>query len=151
VREGQKNNNKSKEKIMNKNLVSILKGGIIATVAMTLLMLVAPMMGMPKMPIGEMLAGFMGIPVALGWIAHFMIGVVLAASYVFIVKDHLSGKPAVKGMLFSLIPFFMAQLLVMPMMGAGLFSANTPAPMMMVMGSLIGHLVYGAVLGAVSK
>jgi uncharacterized membrane protein YagU involved in acid resistance len=114
-------------------------------------MLVAPMMGLPKMPIGEMLAGFMGIPVALGWLAHFMIGVVLAAAYVFTVKDHLSGKPAVKGMLFSLIPFFMAQLLVMPMMGAGLFSANTPAPMMMVMGSLIGHLVYGAVLGPVSK
>ena len=136
---------------MNKNLISILKGGIIATAAMTMLMLVAPMMGMPKMPIGEMLAGFMGIPVALGWVAHFMIGVVLAAAYVVIWKERISGKPVVKGLLFSLIPFFMAQLVVMPMMGAGLFSANTPAPMMMVMGSLIGHLVYGAVLGAVSK
>ena len=136
---------------MNKDIISLLKGGIIATAAMTLLMLVAPMMGMPKMPIGEMLAGFMGIPVALGWIAHFMIGVVLAAAYIFILKDRLSGKPAVKGILFALIPFFMAQIIVMPMMGAGLFSANTPIPMMMVMGSLIGHLVYGAVLGAVSK
>jgi uncharacterized membrane protein YagU involved in acid resistance len=151
VRKGQRNNNKKKEKLMNKNLISILKGGIIATAAMTLLMLVAPMMGLPKMPIGEMLAGFMGIPVALGWIAHFMIGVVLAAVYVFILKDRLSGKSVVKGLLFALIPFFMAQIIVMPMMGAGLFSMSTGTPIMMVMGSLIGHLVYGAVLGAVSK
>ncbi len=136
---------------MNENISSILKGGLIATAAMTLLMLVAPMMGMPKMPIGAMLAGFMGIPVAFGWIAHFMIGVVLAAAYVLFWKDRLSGKPVVKGLLFSLIPFFMAQLIVMPMMGAGLFSMNSGAPMMMVMGSLVGHLVYGAVLGTVSK
>jgi hypothetical protein len=136
---------------MNENLSSTLKGGILATTAMTLLMLVAPMMGMPKMPIGNMLAGFMGIPVALGWIAHFMIGVVLAAGYVYFLKDKLSGKPAIKGILFALIPFFMAQIMVMPMMGAGLFSMNTGAPMMMVMGSLIGHVVYGAVLGTVSK
>jgi len=136
---------------MNKDLISILKGGIIATAAMTLLMLIAPMMGMPKMPIGNMLAGFMGIPVALGWIAHFMIGVVLAAGYVYFLKDKLSGKPAIKGILFALIPFFMAQIMVMPMMGAGFFSMNTGAPMMMVMGSLIGHVVYGAVLGTVSK
>ena len=136
---------------MNENISSILKGGLIATAAMTLLMLVAPMMGMPKMPIGEMLAGFMGVPVAFGWIAHFMIGVVLAAAYVVFWKDRLSGKPVVKGLLFSLIPFFMAQIIVMPMMGAGLFSMNSGAPMMMVMGSLIGHLVYGTVLGIVSK
>ncbi len=136
---------------MNKNLISILKGGIIATAAMTILMLVAPMMGMPKMPIGEMLAGFMGIPVALGWIAHFMIGIILAAAYVVYAKDKLSGKPPIKGLVFALIPFIMAQVIVMPMMGAGFFSANTPTPIMMVMGSLIGHMIYGAVLGAVSK
>jgi uncharacterized membrane protein YagU involved in acid resistance len=80
-----------------------------------------------------------------------MIGVVLAAAYVIFWKDRLSSKPVVKGLLFSLIPFFIAQIIVMPMMGAGLFSMNSGAPMMMVMGSLIGHLVYGAVLGIVSK
>lgn len=136
---------------MNKNIISILKGGLIATTAMTLLMLVAPMMGMPKMPIGEMLAGFMHIPVAMGWTMHFMIGTILAAGYLFIWKTRLQGNVIVKGILFSFVPFFMAQLVVMPMMGAGFFSMNTPAPMMMVMGSMIGHLVYGVVLGAVTK
>jgi hypothetical protein len=39
----------------------------------------------------------------------------------------------------------MAQLVVMPMMGMGVFSGSAT----LAMGSLIGHLVYGAVLGAV--
>ena len=136
---------------MNTNIKSTLLGGLIATAAMTMLMLVAPMMGMPKMLIGNSLAGFMHIPITLGWIMHFVIGVVLAASYVYVFKDKLSGNAVTKGLLFSLVPFLLAQILVMPMMGAGLFSANTPAPLMMVMGSLIGHLVYGATLGAVTK
>ncbi len=136
---------------MNKNLITILKGGLIATTVMTLIMLVAPMMGMPKMPIGKMLAGFMHIPVALGWIMHFMVGIILAAAHQIVWKNRLSVNAAVNGMIFSLIPFLIAQSVVMPMMGAGFFSMNTPAPMMMVMGSLIGHLVYGAVLGAVTK
>lgn len=136
---------------MNKNLIAILKGGLIATAIMTMMMLIAPLMGMPKMSIGDMLAGFMGIPSWLGWIMHFLIGTVLAAVYVIIWEDRLPGTAAVKGLLFSLIPFFMAQIIVMPMMGAGLFSTSTPTPMMMVIGSLAGHLVYGAVLGPVSK
>lgn len=134
---------------MNRNLISILKGGITATAVMTILMLAAPMMGMPKMPIGNMLAGFMGVPVWLGWVMHFMIGTALAAVYVLIWQSRINGSALVKGLLFALVPFFMAQIIVMPMMGAGFFSANTPAPIMMVMGSLIGHLVYGAVLGPV--
>jgi hypothetical protein len=39
----------------------------------------------------------------------------------------------------------MAQVLVMPMMGMPLFSGSVP----LAMGSLIGHLIYGAVIGSV--
>lgn len=39
----------------------------------------------------------------------------------------------------------MAQLVVMPMMGMGLFSSS----MQMALGSLVGHLVYGAILGGI--
>jgi hypothetical protein len=39
----------------------------------------------------------------------------------------------------------MAQLVVMPMMGMPVFSGSMP----MAIGSLIGHLVYGAVLGGI--
>lgn len=136
---------------MKTQIITILKGGIIATAVMTLVMLMAPLMGMPKMPIGNMLADFMHIPVAIGWIAHFMIGTILAGIYVLVFQERLPGNDIVKGAVYSLLPFSLAQVAVMPMMGAGFFSSATPAPLLMVMGSLVGHLVYGGVLGYVTK
>jgi uncharacterized membrane protein YagU involved in acid resistance len=58
----------------------------------------------------------------------------------------LPGPPIARGAVFSLLPWLMAQLVVMPMMGMPLFSGS----MAMAGGSLIGHLMYGAVLGAVA-
>lgn len=132
------------------NSVKIKKalwGGVAATVAMTILMLVAPMMGMPPMKIGNMMADFMGMPVWTGWAMHLMIGIVWASVYVFVVKERLTMNPALKGMLFALLPWFLMQVMVMPMMGMGVFSMNSPEPMKMVIGTLMGHLLYGLVLG----
>jgi uncharacterized membrane protein YagU involved in acid resistance len=123
--------------------------GLVGTVVMTMMMVIAPLIGMPEMSIGRMLAGFMGIPVAIGWGAHFMIGAVLAVIYAYAFAARLPGSVWVKGLLFGLIPWFMAQVVVNPMMGAGVFASNTPTPVAMVMGSLMGHIVYGTVLGAV--
>ncbi len=135
---------------MNKpNIIKAFGAGVAGTIAMTLMAMAAPMMKMPEMNIPGMLANFMGVPVAAGWIAHFMIGTVLAVSYATIFVSKLPGSSLLKGILFSLIPWLMAQILVNPMMGAGIFALNTDAPLMMVMGSLVGHVVYGAVLGMV--
>jgi hypothetical protein len=49
----------------------------------------------------------------------------------------------VRGAPYGLAPFLMAQLVVMPMMGMPLFSGSAS----MAMGSLVGHLIYGGVLG----
>jgi uncharacterized membrane protein YagU involved in acid resistance len=138
------------EKNQNK-LVLIFKGGLIATGIMTMLMVAAPLMGMPEMRIGNMFAEFLSIPVWLGWVMHIMAGVMLAAIYILVFRGLLPGGDIVKGTLFSLIPFLMAQIMVMPMMGSGIFSSATSAPMMMVMGSLMGHLVYGVALGLSTK
>ncbi|MEX2189372.1 MAG: DUF6789 family protein [Bacteroidota bacterium] len=135
---------------MNKfNINKAIGAGIAGTVVMTLFAMMAPLMGMPEMNIPKMLADFMGFPVVVGWLAHFMIGTILAVGYGSILVSKLPGAPAVKGVLFGLIPWFMAQIVVNPMMGAGVFAMNTPAPLMMVMGSLVGHAVYGAVVGFV--
>ena len=134
-----------------KKLKQALIGGIIATAAMTMLMLVAPMMGMPDMKIGNMMAGFMGIPVWAGWAMHLMIGIIWAMVFVFLVKNRLTLSPALKGMLFAILPWMLMQLMVMPMMSMGVFSVNSTDPMKMVMGTLMGHLVYGLVLGISTK
>ena len=134
---------------MRTNIGKAVIAGLIGTLVMTILLFMAPLMGMPPMPIGKMLAGFMGIPEALGWLAHFMIGTILALIYVFVFVSRLKGKGFVRGAVYGLFPWFVAQIMVNPMMGAGIFAANTSSPFLMVMGSLIGHLVYGAVVGSV--
>lgn len=123
--------------------------GMAATAAMTAIMLMAPHMGMPEMNIGAMLGGFMDVPAFVGWIGHFMIGIVLAIGYGQFFAARLPGAAWLRGILYGLIPWLMVQVAVNPMMGAGVFASQTPAPALMVMGSLVGHMVYGVVLGLV--
>jgi uncharacterized membrane protein YagU involved in acid resistance len=132
---------------MQPNVTRVIAAGVVGTLVMTVVGLyVAPMMGMPPMNPAEMLAGAMGGMAILGWGAHLMIGIVLALIYAYVALPHLPGPAAARGALFSLAPWLMAQVVVIPMMGMGLFSGS----MTMAGGSLIGHLVYGAVLGAIA-
>lgn len=129
------------------NAKRILAAGIVGTAVMTMLMLAAPMMGMPKMTIGEMLGGFLGIGAAAGWGMHFVIGVVLAAIYAAALAAHLPGPASLRGVVFGVGVFFVAQLVVTPMMGGGIFSGGN---LLMIAGSLMGHLVYGGIVAAIS-
>lgn len=105
----------------------------------------APMMGMQKMNPADLLAMQMGGSAVAGWIAHLMIGAILAVIYLDIAVSRLPGPPAIRGALFSIAPWLLAQVVMMPIMGMGFFSGSfAPA-----MGSLVGHLVYGAVVGAI--
>ena len=132
---------------MKPNISRAIAGGVLGTLVMTVVgVYVAPMMGIPAMNPANMLAGPMGGSVVLGWMGHLMIGIVLAIIYVTVALTRLPGPAAVRGALFSLAPWLMAQIVVMPMMGMGLFSGS----MVLAGGSLIGHLVYGVVLGGVT-
>jgi uncharacterized membrane protein YagU involved in acid resistance len=131
------------------NFTKALLAGVAGTVALTMLTYIAPMMGMPEMDIPQMLSGFMGVPAIAGWLAHFMVGTVFAVLYAYAFVSRFPGSPVAKGTVYGLIPWLLAQIMVNPMMGAGVFALNTPAPMLMVVGSLMGHLVYGGVLGAI--
>lgn len=130
---------------MSSNHFRIITAGVVATFVMTGLMLMAPMMGLPPMDIGKMLGSMMGGSIALGWAAHFMIGIAIAIGYAAVFASRIPGPPALRGALYSLLPWLVAQVAVMPMMGMGLFSGSMAAAG----GSLMGHLVYGAVLGAI--
>lgn len=133
--------------------------GFLATLAMTVLMYAAPMMGMPKMDIAAMLGSVlskqMPEPISGSWwmgmIMHFINGtIIFPLIYAYVLYAVLPGQPWMKGLWWGLILWFLAQAMVMPMMGMGFFSAKAPQPMMAVMGSLIGHIIYGAILGAVA-
>jgi uncharacterized membrane protein YagU involved in acid resistance len=137
------------------SIQSALIAGIIATVAMTIFTYMAPLMGF-EMNIPGMLAGTMNMPIIFGWLAHFMIGIILAFGYVTIFLPLIRKEGNWKrGAIFGLIPWLLAQVMVMPMMIAlnggsfvnGLFSGS----IMMAMASLVGHLIYGVVLGWIYK
>jgi uncharacterized membrane protein YagU involved in acid resistance len=59
----------------------------------------------------------------------------------------LPGAPWMKGLVFGLLLALIALVAVMPMTDMGMFMANHPQPAMAVMGLLLGHAVYGLLLG----
>lgn len=130
------------------NIDKAVLAGVIGTIVMTLMTMMATAIGLP-MDIPAMLSGFMHVSITIGWLAHFMIGIALALIYVYAFMSWLPGSPVVKGALYGVFPFLVAQIMLMPMMGMGLFTANAPNALMLVLGSLMGHLVYGAVVGGV--
>jgi hypothetical protein len=135
---------------MKPNLAKVFLGGLVGTAVMTLMMyFVAPMMLGKPMDIAAMLGSVMGGSWALGMSAHFMNGaVVFPLLFAFLVIGLLPGPAAVKGMGWGVLLWLVAQVVVMPMMGAGFFSANAGG-MMAAVASLMGHLVYGALLGSI--
>lgn len=125
-------------------------GGFVGTVAITLLMyFVAPMMTGQPMDIAAMLGALLGGSWIAGMVLHFVNGtVIFPLLYTHALYPVLPGGPTTKGVVWGLVLWLLAQIMVMPMMGGGFFSANAgglPA----VMGSLMGHIVYGALLGAI--
>jgi uncharacterized membrane protein YagU involved in acid resistance len=126
-------------------------GGFAGTLAMTALMyMVAPMMGL-RMDIAAMLGSMLGGSWIAGMMMHFVSGsVIFPAIYVYALYAHLPGSPAIRGTIWGLVLWFVAQTVVMPMMGEGLFSSAMGGAMA-AMGSLVGHIVYGSLLGVTAS
>ena len=140
------------------NLSRAIAAGFIGTLVMTMIMMFAPAMGMPKMDIAAMLGSmFAGQPPETGsgaWLIgfgmHLMIGVAVLSTGFALVNNYLpTSSPLARGLFFGVVVWLMAQLVVMPMMGAGFFSSHLPRGMMMAAGSLMGHLIYGGIVGLV--
>jgi uncharacterized membrane protein YagU involved in acid resistance len=130
---------------MTRNWGKAIVAGLIGTLVMTVVGLyVAPLMGLEPMNPAVMLAGQMGGNMMLGWIAHFMIGIILAVIYA-IVAPSIPGAPVVRGALFGIAPWLFAMVIMMPMMGMPMFMGA----MMPALGSLMGHVIFGAVVGAI--
>ncbi len=138
---------------MKNKIIKSLVAGIIATAAMTIIMYVAPFMGLPKMNPAEMLSSMMNIPQLLGWIMHFMIGIVFGIAYSFLlIKPFRKITNAItKGFIFGMIVFVFAQI-NMALMGMMLNIPSIEGDMLLMMvGSIIGHVVFGIVISLLIK
>ncbi len=135
------------------NATRAVVAGLVGTAVMTGLMLLAPLAGLPQLAIGNLLSTLLALSSAylptgpaVGWTLHAAFGIVLAIIYAGFFVSRLPGGPGGRGALFGFIVFLVAQVTFMPLVGAGFFSrGNVP----MLLGSLIGHLVYGGLVGAI--
>ena len=127
-----------------------IAAGAIGTGVMTALWLVEPSVGLPTIAVGQILSTFMSVSVAHlgvgaagGWIIHLLFGILLALIYARFFASRLPGPTIVRGAVYGLIVFAMAQTVFMPLVGGGFFSRGDMA---MLAGSLLGHLSYGIVV-----
>jgi hypothetical protein len=125
--------------------------GAIATAVTTALWLVEPSIGLPRIAVGQLLSTLMTVFVARmpvgaagGWAIHLCVGIALAMIYAWLFVGRLPGSPIVRGATYGAMVFVVAQLLFMPLVGAGVFSNGD---LELLTGSLFGHLLYGAVMG----
>jgi uncharacterized membrane protein YagU involved in acid resistance len=149
------------------NVYRSVFAGFLATVAMTALMYMAPLMGLPKMDIATMLGTMFStnppVAFAIGIAMHFMLGsVLLAIPYFYLIEIKFRSTPWLGGAIWGVLLWGVANLMVMPMMGFvhPLVRAGAmPAPGLLMLqlgalapiGSLMGHLLYGIVLAKAYK
>jgi len=135
---------------MRPNLAKSIAGGVVGTIVMTMMMrFVAPLMLGHPMDIASMLGNMMGGSWALGMAAHILNGVVIfPLAYALVVFRYLPGLPVVRGLLWGVVLWLAAETVVMPTAGAGFFSSEIGGAKAVV-AALMGHLVYGAILGFV--
>ena len=133
---------------MKPRLQQVLIGGFAGTIVMTLMMYyVAPLMMGGPMDIAGTLAEMTGTNKAVGMTIHLLLGGLAFPIVFHAMWFVLPGAPWLKGLAFGMILAVLALVVVMPMAGMGLFMANHPQPAMAVMGSLMGHALYGIILG----
>lgn len=129
-------------------------GGITGTAAMSAVMMLSAMMGMPKMSPPQMLSTMTGLPIVAGWIMHFIIGTIFAFSYAFlfirVVRKIRSN--ILKGVIFGFAAFIFGQI-AMAIMGSmlGGMPEIEGSMILIMMGSIIGHIIFGIVVAQFVK
>ncbi len=134
--------------MMNK-IASGVIAGLVATIVLSVMMVIKGKMGvMPELNIISMLAGMMGASAIVGWLIHFMVGLGYGVAFSQI-NGLLPGSYVVKGIIIGILGWLVMMLMLMPMMGVGMFAMNMGmmAPVM----TLVLHIIFGIVLGLVYK
>ncbi len=135
------------------NLVGAIVAGLVGTAVMTVLMYMAPAMGLPKMDVMGMLGSmFTERPESargIGALAHFLMGAIFALVYAGLWNAGLGTPTAGWGILYGLVHGVIAILVMPMMMRMHPRPPHGPAGPATAMGQLLGHAVYGLVVALV--
>ena len=139
---------------MNTKIIKSLFGGVIGAIIMSMVMWLFPMVGIPRMSPPDMLSTMMGIPIIIGWLMHFMIGIIFALTYAFffinLVKK-ITG-PILRGAIFGIAVFIFAQIMLAILEAILNGIPPTEESIVLIMtGSIIGHIVFGIVVALLVK
>jgi hypothetical protein len=91
-------------------------------------------------------AGLSDVYLAAG--VYFAGGLLWAILYAY-VEPRLSGAPWLRGVTFAMLPALVSLVVVLPLLGGGLFGMGLGAGPLPIIGNVILHAVYGAMLGIV--
>ena len=144
------------------NIIGAIVAGLVGTVVMTMVMVMAPKMGMPKMDIVGLL-GSMFIKEGvrpIGMAIHFMMGIVFAVIYAFVWSKGIGRASVGYGALFGTIHWLIVGLIMgmIPILHAGIKAGTVKSPGIYMtnngglkgfMGGLVGHIVYGITVALV--
>ncbi len=145
------------------NLISAIIAGLVATLVMSMLLYLAPRMGMPEMDIVGMLSTMFnkkGIP-ALGWIMHLMMGILFVLVYAFLWSKGIGSASWLYGLIFGAVHWLIVGVILgmIPMVHAGIRSGSIRAPGVYMTGNgggakaffggLMGHMIFGLVAALV--
>jgi hypothetical protein len=85
----------------------------------------------------------------IGWVAHYLTGIVYGVTYLGFVRICLSSDPTIiSAVIFGLVSLIAPWFVVQPGMGIGFFASKAPRPGMVRLVSLSLHLVFGLSLYA---
>jgi hypothetical protein len=134
-------------------------GGLVATLILTVIMYLAPYVGLPNIDmaaaIGSRLMSHPAVVFSAGWwmgLAIFLFMGAVVSPIVFVyARPALLGTAWQRGAEWGVIVWVFAGTGVMVMMGVGFNEAHFLHPVTSVFSSLAGHVVYGAVLGTVAR
>jgi hypothetical protein len=141
---------------MRSTLAAGAVAGLVAGVVFGLMMqmMSAPGPNGSPMPMMAMVAQVVGSSsIAVGWLYHLFNSVVIGAVFGFLLAGRVGGsmrRGAALGAGYGVLWWVLGGLILMPLfLGMPPFAPLRMAPMRVVaMGSLLGHLIYGVVLGA---
>lgn len=133
---------------------SVIKGsisGLVATGLLSVFIVInAKTALLPELDIIPLLAGKIGVEPAMGWLAHFLIGIVIYGigfSYIKLLLParHLQDK----GVTLGIIGWLIMMVLLMPILGYGFFGMEK-SPLIPVI-TFATHYIFGIVLGSTYK
>jgi len=131
-------------------ITNAIIAGLIGTVGMTILMYLAPVMGLPKMDIiniiGTMFTSNKNTAIVIGVIIHFMMGAVFGLIYAFVWSIGIGAPMWLWGLIFGgvhgLVVAFMMPLVVKMHPRKPVMAGGTSQ----IFGLVMGHMVFGLIV-----